>query len=66
MGRVRERKRGGGKKKNREKERKKKRSPPEPLMEVRPLELSQEALDIGQRLKTKIEAVKFNPPRILS
>jgi hypothetical protein len=31
-------------------------------MKVQPLELRKEALDTGQRLKTKVEpAVKFNP-----
>jgi hypothetical protein len=36
-------------------------------MKVRPLELRKEALDTGQRLKTKVEpAVKFSSPMILS
>jgi hypothetical protein len=67
MGRVREKKRWRKEKKWRDREEEEETSPPEPSMKVRPLELKKEALNTGQRLKTKVEpAVKFSPPRILS
>jgi hypothetical protein len=48
-------------------ERKRGRRRDQPPMKVRPLELRKEALDTGQRLKTKVEpAVKFSSPMILS
>jgi hypothetical protein len=43
-------------------ERKRGRRRDQPPIKVRPLERRKEALDIGQKLKTKVEpAVKFSP-----
>jgi hypothetical protein len=62
MGRVREKKRWRKEKKWRDREEEEETSPPEPSVKVRPLKLRKEALNTGQRLKTKVErAVKFSP-----